>query len=272
MSIFSFGHSKGDAVGAGFSSTPAFDAWSGAPGLFTSRPQIAFLEQALEATPGTGLSGEALSQSSQEILDAQSSLEVASRRSLANIDAKKKAIEARFSSPLDATSLFQIVDEAYMKVSQMHERGSELPDLFEQEKTKLRDSAVRLLELRSVAKILRDKPDSLPMIKMPLQPGSEWSSEFKKFVVVPYDVASAGLSKAVAAYGRRASNVAVLVDVPHKAISAVGDLVKTAVKQVPKALGLPTWFLPVVVGGVVVAAGASIVGSFRSFLPKGSPA
>jgi hypothetical protein len=259
MNIFSFGHAKKDAVGAGFSSTPTFDKWSGAPGLFTSRPSIAFLEQAQAAVSGP-----------DEIMSAQSSLEITSRKSLANIATSKAALEKRFDSPLSASELFQIVDKAFFTVLDMQKSGKQLPVLFDDEKKLLRDRGVRLMELRSIAKLLRDKPETLPVIAMPLKPGSEWSNEFKKNVVTPYDVASTSLAKAVGAYGTRASNVAMVTSIPHKVINEIGDLAHDAAKQVPKALGLPAWFVPVLVGGAAVAAAASVVGSFKSYLPRGA--
>jgi hypothetical protein len=250
-------------MGAGFSSTPTFDKWSGAPGLFTSRPPIAFLEQAQAAS---GVSGP------DEILAAQSSLEGTSRNSLANIAASRAALEKRFDAPLSAADLFPIVDKAFFSVLEMQKRGKQLPTLFDDEKKLLRDRGVRLMELRSIAKLLRDKPETLPVIKLPLQPGSEWSNEFKKNAVTPFEVASSSLSKAVGAYGERASNVAMVSAIPSKVINEIGDIAHETVKQVPKALGLPTWFVPVLVGGAAIAAAAAIVGGVKSFVPKSSAA
>jgi hypothetical protein len=61
--------------------------------------------------------------------------------------------------------------------------------------------------------------------------------------------------------------VAVL-QTPVQVVDYLGDLLTSGVKQLTKATGLPPWFVPVLVGGVAIAAAASLVGSIKSFVPK----
>lgn len=268
MKFFTFGHASRDAVGAGFSSTPTFDKWSGAPGLFTSRPQIDFLDQAIAASDEAAVSGDG-----QEVLAAQQSLQQTAERSLANMAAKQKLLESKFDKPLSGAELFQLADLSFRTVAEMQRRGKELPSLFDDEKQKLKDYGVRLVELRAMARLLRDKPNTLSMIKLPVAPGSEWSNEFKKNVIAPYVVASLSLKKAVGAYADRASNVAVLSSAPHKVVQEIGNIAHTAIEQVPKALGLPGWFVPVLAGAVAVGVAANAVGKVNAFTGrKGVPA
>jgi hypothetical protein len=252
MKIFSFGHAKKDAVGAGFSSTPTFDKWSGAPGLFTSRPQIAFLEQAQLAVSGDSLD------------DAQMGLQNAANITKSNMAKAQAQIEAKFARSIPMTELFNMTDKSFRLVLDMQQQKNKLPALYDDEKKLLTTYGIRLMELRALAKLLRDKPQTIPQIKVPLQPGSEWSEEYKRNLVGPYIVASSALDKAVAAK----SQTFAILHTPVQVVDYLGDVVTSGVKQVTKATGLPTWFVPVLISGVAVAAAASVVSSLKSFVPK----
>jgi hypothetical protein len=233
--MISFGHCSEDAVGHGFSSTPGFNQWGSSPAVFTSRPSIDFFDAAEKATVGESAD------------ESQKSLEATAAKVKATIDAKQKEVESKFASPIDSNTLYQLTDKAWQDVTTMAKTSKSMSSDFDPEKKEVEAAAVRLLELRAMAKLLRDKPETvIDHLKAPLAPESEWSNEFKKYITFPYTFTKKAIDKSVGSRGK----IVTVIDMPSGILTYIGQQAR---KGIEEATGIPEWVIPVAIGGLAIS-------------------
>lgn len=198
--------------------------------------------------------------------EEQKKLEEVANHALEKIQAKQLEVEKKFDSPLSIDELYSLVETAKKNVSIMANSISTIDAHtgWGQEKKDLTSAQNRLGTLFNIVSLLKNNPEKVPNIQMPLQPGSKWSNEFKKYVTVPYRYIRIGIQKAVVSH--RSLND--ILNTPSKALAYIADQLKKAIVESEKVLGIPKWILPVTLVGFGVTIAAGLYSNIRAFAPR----
>ncbi len=173
--------------------------------------------------------------------EAKAKLFAAADKAKASVTAKEAALKEEFGRPMGAARLFEITDAAWRITTEMLRLAREVdPSDFKKERREIEGAAVRLLELRSLARVLRDKPASLPEIALPLPPGSKWSVEYSSLVTFPHRMTKHEIDLAVDRRGKMLD----IVDIPSKTLEYIG---KQARRGLEGLTGIPEWAIPVAI-------------------------
>lgn len=187
-----------------------------------------------------------------QLTEQQQRLEDTARRADAKITLAQKNVEAIFDKPVSAVQLYDLTAEAHRKTEIMATSAKDLSSKYDDMKGELAEAEKKLASLLKMARILRDDPLKTPNVQAPLQPGSWWSQEYKKAIIVPYIYTKRLLASEV---GRRATftNIA---NIPsgalNYALDQAAEVLKGAKEAGAKVLGIPTWVIPVAIGTIAV--------------------
>jgi hypothetical protein len=203
-----------------------------------------------------------------ETLDqSQERLEVSVNHATGRLQSKQDQIEDEFSRPVPIPRLVEMTEWAADTTAKQNDVAKDLSSHYKEIKIATYKASQRLKELLAVAKLLASGSSVVsPSLRAVVEnnallPGNWWSNEYKTYITFPYWGSVMALNKAIQ---NRADVVAVL-DLPSQVVAYTADQAGKALKGVgegareaAKGLGLPEWFIPVVLGGLGISIAVGI--------------